>query len=192
MTNDSIEAILDDATMSPRAYCYKYDCGHGVYDELADYVPDMCIHLVGRTEAVMRHNSLQMVHGEFHIGDRITRKNGRSGEVIGFAVGKNGKPSLVLSMRDGHWKTYLCPVDEARHLKVPTVAEVRYEIVKAIQDAADGSEYTPEKAEGRADALIDLAHACFFGEEFPVEDRQLPDKDVDRCDLDFLEGVQER
>ena len=55
MAVDAIERILDDATMSPKAYCHKYGCGQGVYDELADYVPDMCIHLVGRTEAVMRH-----------------------------------------------------------------------------------------------------------------------------------------
>lgn len=170
MTNDSIEAILDDATMSPKAYCYKHDCGQGIYDELADYVPDMCIHLIGRTEAVMRHNMLHVVgdDAEFHIGDRIVRENKRSGEVIGFAIGKDGKPCLVLSMHDGHWKTYLCPVSEAQKLKVPTVAEVRQEIMQAIQDAADGRSYTPAKAEGRADALIDLAHACFFGEEFPV------------------------
>lgn len=55
MTNDTIERILDDAIMSPKAYCHMYGCGQGIYDELADYVPYICIHLVGRTEAVMRH-----------------------------------------------------------------------------------------------------------------------------------------
>lgn len=62
MNNDSIEAILDDATMSPKAYCHKWGCGQGIYDELADYVPDMCIHLIGRTEAVMRHNASDEVY----------------------------------------------------------------------------------------------------------------------------------
>lgn len=173
MNNDSIEAILNDCTISPKVYCYQYDCGQGIYDELADYVPDMCIHLVGRTEAVMRHNMLAMVdNDEFHVGDRIMRANGRTGEVIGFAIGKDGEHCLVLSMHDGHWKTYLCPIKEARHLKVPSPAEVRLRIMQAIQDAADGSRYTPEQAEANADYILDMAHACFTNKEFPVGDAQ--------------------
>ena len=27
-----------------------------------------------------------------------------------------GERGLVLSMHDGHWRTYLCPIDEARKL----------------------------------------------------------------------------
>lgn len=170
MTNDSIEAILDDATMSPKAYCYKWDCGQGIYDELADYVPDMCIHLIGRTEAVMRHNLIQFVEGkaEFRIGDKVIRKNGRIGTVIGGAMGKDGKPCLVLSMHDGHWKTYLCPIDEARLLKVPTPAQVRTLIMGAIQSAANGDSYDVETAERKADYIMDVAHACFCGEPFPI------------------------
>ena len=53
---------------------------------------------------------------EFHIGDKVIRKNGRIGTVIGGAIGKDGKHCLVLSMHDGHWRTYLCPIDEARKL----------------------------------------------------------------------------
>lgn len=170
MTNDSIEAILDDATMSPKAYCYKYDCGQGIYDELADYVPDMCIHLIGRTEAVMRHNMIHFVDGksEFHIGDKVIRKNGRIGTVIGGATGKDNKPCLVLSMHDGHWRTYLCPIDEARLLKVPTPAQVRMLIMGAIQSAASGDNYNAETAERKADYIMDVAHACFCGEPFPI------------------------
>ena len=51
-----------------------------------------------------------------HIGDKVIRKNGRIGTVIGGAIGKDGKHCLVLSMHDGHWRTYLCPIDEARKL----------------------------------------------------------------------------
>ena len=57
---------------------------------------------------------------KFHIGDKVIRKNGRIGTVIGFAIGKDSRHCLVLSMHDGHWRTYLCPIDEARLLKVPT------------------------------------------------------------------------
>lgn len=173
MSRDSIENILNDCTMSPKAYCVMHDCGQGIYDELADYVPDMCIHLVGRTEAVMRHEMLSIFDAdhntEFHIGDRVMRRNGRTGEVIGYAMGKDEKPCLVLSMHDGHWKTYLCPVDEAMHLKVPNVAELKAEIEKAIQKAANGTSYTPEMAEAKADYLTDLAHACFTHSEFPIQ-----------------------
>ena len=49
-------------------------------------------------------------------GDKVIRKNGRIGTVIGGAIGKDGKHCLVLSMHDGHWRTYLCPIDEARKL----------------------------------------------------------------------------
>lgn len=173
MSRDSIENILNDCTMSPKAYCMMHDCGQGIYDELADYVPDMCIHLVGRTEAVMRHEMLSIFDAdhntEFHIGDRVMRKNGRTGEVIGYAMGKDEKPCLVLSMHDGHWKTYLCPVDEAMHLKVPSLAELRREIEKAIRDAADGTSYTYAQAEQKADWLVDLAHAHFTHSEFPFQ-----------------------
>lgn len=170
MTNDSIEAILDDATMSPKAYCHKHDCGQGIYDEPADYVPDMCSHLIGRTEAVMRHTMLAITddNAEFRIGDRVIRNNGRTGKVIGFAFGKDGKHCLVLSMHDDHWKTYLCPVSEAKHLKVPSPAEVRNLVQQAIQDAADCSEYTQEQAEAKADYILDAAHACFTNAEFPA------------------------
>ena len=80
---------------------------------------------------------------EFHIGDKVIRKNGRIGTVIGGAIGKDGKHCLVLSMHDGHWRTYLCPIDEARLLKVPTPAQVRT-------------------------LIMDVAHACFCGEPFPI------------------------
>ena len=136
-------------------------------------MPDMCIHLIGRTEAVMRHKLLGIFDGfdgkaEFHIGDRIIRKNKRSGEVIGFAIGKNGEPCLVLSMHDGHWKTYLCPLSEAKHLRVPTLQEVKAAIAEAIQDAADGSAYTQAMAEDKAERILELAHACFTNAEYPV------------------------
>ena len=70
---------------------------------------------------------IQFVEGksEFHIGDKVIRKNGRIGTVIGFAIGKDGKHCLVLSMHDSHWRTYLCPIDEARLLKVPTHGKER-------------------------------------------------------------------
>ena len=53
---------------------------------------------------------------ELRVGDKVIRKNGRIGTVIGGAIGKDGKHCLVLSMHDGHWRTYLCPIDEARKL----------------------------------------------------------------------------
>lgn len=172
MTDDSIERILDDATMSPKAYCHKHGCGQGIYDELADYVPDMCIHLVGRTEAVMRHKMIAVVdNDEWHVGDKVMRKNGRTGEVIGFAVGKDGEHCLVLSMHDGHWKTYLCPIGEAMHLEVPSAAYVRQLIERAIEDAADhkGDDY--RNADAIADHIMDVMRASFDGRPFPMEAR---------------------
>lgn len=169
MNNDCIERILDDCTMSPKAYCHKHDCGQGVYDELADYVPDMCIHLVGRAVAVTRHTMIQFVDGnsEFHIGDRVIRKNGRTGEVIGWAFGKDGEHCLVLSMDDGHWRTYLCPIGEARKMKVPSIIYVKHEIQKAIESAASSDYYTSATAESVADYLFDIAHACCNNEPYP-------------------------
>ena len=78
---DSIEGILDDCTLDPREYCISHDCGQGIYDELADYVPDMCIHLVGRTEAVVRRN---LVDGRDSLIcammlDLIRASNGKAG-----------------------------------------------------------------------------------------------------------------
>ncbi len=105
---------------------------------------------------------------EFHIGDKVIRKNGRIGTVIGGAIGKDGKHCLVLSMHDGHWRTYLCPIDEARLLKVPTPAQVRTLIMGAIQSAASGDNYNAETAERKADYIMDVAHACFCGEPFPI------------------------
>ncbi len=175
MTSDSIGQILNDATMSPKAYCMRYDCGQGIYDELADYVPDMCIHLIGRTEAVVRHNMLFLFNenekGELHIGDRIMRDNGHTGTIIGYAMGKDNKPCLVLSMHGSEWKTYLCPISEAHHLKVPTIQELKNEILLAMQEAADGSDFTAEKAESRADFIADMAHAHFTRSEFPMRNK---------------------
>jgi hypothetical protein len=105
---------------------------------------------------------------EFHIGDKVIRKNGRIGTVIGFAIGKDNRHCLVLSMHDGHWRTYLCPIDEARLLKVPTPAQVRTLIMGAIQSAASGDNYNAETAERKADYIMDVAHACFCGEPFPI------------------------
>lgn len=173
MSSDSIEQILNDCTMSPKAYCMLHDCGQGIYDELADYVPDMCINLVGRTEAVMRHTLLTFCDSEtsnkFHIGDRVMRDNGSDGTVIGFAMGEDGNMCLVLSMQGDGWKTYLCPISEARHLKVPTFKEVREEIQSAIQEASSGNDLTPYDAELKADYLTNLAHACFTHSEFPMQ-----------------------
>lgn len=167
MTDDSIEKILDDCNVSPKVYCYKHDCGQGIYDELADYVPDMCVHLVGRTEAVVRHNLCTLKGSGFSIGDRVMRKNGRTGEVIGFAIGKDGEKCLVLSMHDGHWKTYLCPISEAMHLKVPTMAEVKCRIEQAIEDAAENKgDYLDTEA--AAAYIIEMMQASFDGRPFPV------------------------
>ncbi len=105
---------------------------------------------------------------EFHIGDKVIRKNGRIGTVIGGAIGKDGKHCLVLSMHDGHWRTYLCPIDEARKLKVPTPAQVRTLIMGAIQSAASGDSYNEKTAERKADYIMGVAHACFCGEPFPI------------------------
>lgn len=103
----------------------------------------------------------------FAIGDRVMRTNGRSGEVIGFAIGKDGRRCLVLQMDDGHWKTYLCPMSDAQLLKVPSIAEVRRSLERAIEDAADHrGDYRDTDA--IADYILDMARACFAGEELPV------------------------
>lgn len=172
MPNDSMESILSDCTISPKVYCHRYDCGQGIYDELADYVPDMCIHLVGRTEAFMRHHMFNLVMedgvDEYRIGESVIRENGRIGEVIGFAKGNDNRPCLVLSMHDGHWKTYLCPIDEARKIKVPKPAQVRTLIMGAIQSASNGETFDIGAAERKADYIMEVAKACFVGEPFPI------------------------
>lgn len=171
MTSDSIERILSDCTRSPEAYCHLYGCGQGIYDELADYVPDMCVHLVGRTEAVMRHNMPVICDSnEWHVGDKVMRRNGRTGEVIGFAVGKDGKHCLALSMHDGPWKTYLCPIDEAVHMQVPSQAYVSRLIERAIKDAADYKGDGYRDAEAIAGRIMGVARASFEGRPFPVEE----------------------
>ena len=78
-------------------------------------------------DASIQYPMIQFVEGksEFHIGDKVIRKNGRIGTVIGFAIGKDNRHCLVLSMHDSHWRTYLCPIDEARLLKVPTHGKER-------------------------------------------------------------------
>lgn len=169
MINDCIESILDDATMSPKAYCYKWDCGQGIYDELADYVPDMCIHLVGRTQAVMRHNLLRIIGGtaEYQIGDSVICPNAQIGEVIGFALDHDCTHCLVLFIDHGQ-RVILCPIDDARKLKVPTPKQLRTLIMGAIQSAASGDNYNAETAERKADYIMDVAHACFCNEPFPV------------------------
>ena len=170
MTDDSIAAILDDATMSPGAYCGKWGLQPGG-DELADYMQDMCVHLVRRTQEATRNNILGFVcdGSKYKIGDKVIRRdNGRIGEVIGAALGNDGKHCLVLSMDDGHWKTYLCPLDEARKLTVPTTAQVRKLIMDAIQSAANGDSYNADAADGKVNHIMDAAHACFCGEPFPI------------------------
>lgn len=169
MSSDTIERILNDCTISPEAYCHLYGCGRGIYDELADYFPDMCIHLVGRTEAVMRHNMPATCDsGGWHVGDKAMRRNGRTGEVIGFAVGKDGERCLVLSMHDGRWRTYLCPIDEAMHMPVPSRAYVSKLIERAIEDAADHKGDGYRDAEAIADHIMDVARASFEGRPFPA------------------------
>ncbi|MBE6468928.1 MAG: hypothetical protein E7001_02970 [Coriobacteriaceae bacterium] len=180
MTDDSMESILSDCTINPEDYCRKWCLGRGAHGEPGDYVPDMCTHLVGRTEAVMRRDPAHLagvvsgfrisdkVVSGFRIGDKVVRENGRIGTVIGFAVGKDGRSCLVLSMHGGHWRTYLCPIDEARKLEVPTPAQVRSLIMGAIESAAGGDDRDAEAAEREADRIIDVARACFRGEPIPI------------------------
>lgn len=79
-----------------------------------------------RTERITPDVAKEMLErNKFHIGDKVIRKNGRIGTVIGFAIGNDNRHCLVLSMHDGHWRTYLCPIDEARLLKVPTHGKER-------------------------------------------------------------------
>ena len=165
MLNDTIETILEDCTRSPKTYCYMYECGQGIYDELADYVPDMCIHLVGRTEAVMRNNMLHILgeSAEYQIGDSVICPDAQIGEVIGFALDRDCTHCLVLFIDHGQ-RVILCPVDDARKLKVPTPKQVLKLITGAILAGCKDA----ETAERKADYIMDVAHACFCNEPFPI------------------------
>lgn len=169
---DSMESILNDCTINPKVHCFQYDCGQGIYDELADYVPDMCLHLVGRTEAFMRQHMFNLVMqdgvDEYRIGDSAITADGRIGECMGFVKNDENRICLVLAMHDEPSSITICPIDDARKLKVPTPAQVRKLIMGAIQSAASGSAYDEETAERRADYILDVAHACFCGEPFPI------------------------
>lgn len=173
MTNDTIDRILDDATMPPAEYCFKHGLLADGRHDWEEVVSAFAVHLIGRTEAVMRHRWVsESVSGEgFRLGEQVMRANGRVGTVIGLAWGKDGRACLVLSMHGNAWKTYLCPIKEARHLKVPSPAEVRHLLEQAIEDAADHKgDY--RNTEAIADYILDMAHACFTNKEFPVGDAQ--------------------
>lgn len=161
--SDCIAKVLDDCTRPPSTYLSEHGLLQPDYDQ-EQMTTRFAQSLVGRAVAILRDGSIYgcMRDGKnaYLLGSEVVRDNGRRGTVIGFAIGKNGERCLVLSMHDGHWRTYLCPVSEARPW-VPSPGELREEIAKAMGEAASCDDYTPEKAEAIADRLLDMAHACF-------------------------------
>lgn len=156
---DSIERVLTDCTKDPISYCVEHGCGQGAYDELADYLPDACIHLVGRAVAVTRHAILGTEDDpQLEVGDRIVDGYGNGGTVIGYAS-DSGRLRLVVDSPDAG--ILLVPQDEAKAIKVPTMQDLKDAISAAIRDAS-------EDAGAEAERLADLAMAVFDGREVAV------------------------
>ena len=131
--NDSIQKIMEDCSLPPDVYVDRLGISGGREDKAAA----MCENLVGRTIAQMgRDGNIGRAYNAetnewFRYGDKVVGKNGRTGTVIGNAIGEDGQRCLVIETEPkGGWRTFLMPVSEATIVKPPTVDEVH----KALDD----------------------------------------------------------
>jgi hypothetical protein len=98
----------------------------------------------------------------FRVGDRVISMMGESGEVAGFAKGRDGHALLVLRVGA---KAVLCKPDEVRLKRVPTEDEVRDSLKSLVQEAASGN-VKPKDYGTYVDALIAMMRAHYDGRPF--------------------------